>query len=171
MAVRKEEARYVIGLDFGTTFSGIACAARSDKSRIIYEENWEAQADLVGSAYCKTITASLYKDGKLEAWGWPAVLKYNKAKENSRIAQIKNGTLSSGKDVDLGGLELLERFKLLLAPPKSNKTPIVLPAGLTVEKVVTDYLEQIGTAGLALLRKNFGEFIQLAHVQWCLTGE
>lgn len=171
MAVRTEKSRYVIGLDFGTTFSGIACAARSDENKIIYEENWDSQAELVGSAYCKTITASLYKNGKLEAWGWPSVLKYNKAVEAHKIAQIKDGTLSSAKDVDMGGLELLERFKLVLAPPGSNKTPIALPAGLTAEKVVTDYLEQIGAAGLALLRRNFGEFIQPDHVQWCLTGD
>lgn len=163
----------MIGLDFGTTFSGIACAARSNEKTIIFEENWDAQADLVGSAYCKTITASLYRGNKLEAWGWPAILKYNKAIEGGKIAMIKSGSTSTSADVNVGDLVLLERFKLLLAPPgsKSCKTPIALPAGLTAEKVVTDYLEQIGAAGLALLRRNFGDFIQLEHVQWCITGK
>jgi hypothetical protein len=171
MAIVLEKSKYVVGLDFGTTFSGFACAARSAEDRIILKDDWDCQEKLVGHAYCKTITASLYKNGKLEGWGWSSLFKYNKAIEASRISQIKGGIDTSTRDVDLGGMELLERFKLLLAPEGSNKRPIKLPKGLTAEKVITDYLEQVGDAALKHLQKNFGTFIQMEHVQWCLTGE
>ncbi|GAQ79452.1 Molecular chaperones HSP70 [Klebsormidium nitens] len=169
MDITAEESKYVIGLDFGTTFSGIAVAARSSKDKIFIKEDWEAQTELVGGSYCKTITASLYHNGKLEGWGWPALLKYNKAVEGAIINQAKSGTHDPNKDVDLGGMELLERFKLLLAPEGTAKTALVLPKGLTKEKVVADYLACVAEAGLTLLRKNFGDFIQPEHVQWCLT--
>jgi hypothetical protein len=174
-----ELSKYVIGLDFGTTFSGFACAARSqhnaapDKPIYFEDSAWEGQTQATGLAYCKTITSLLYQGAELQEWGWPSVLKYNEAIEQAEIASLEKG-VHDGQvgDLDVGNLHLVERFKLHLAPKGSDQSGVgSLPKGVSVEKAISDYLKRIGEQAMAFTKKNFGDFIQPEHVQWCLTGK
>ncbi|KAG0579312.1 hypothetical protein KC19_4G089700 [Ceratodon purpureus] len=79
-----QEAKIIVGLDFGTTFSGFAYALRSDPDTIYTFYDWPMQAASGGIPYCKTQTSLLYADARetspglfeLRDWGWPAFVKY-----------------------------------------------------------------------------------------------
>ncbi len=82
----RDAARVVVGLDFGTTFSGFAFAHMSDPHLIYSFYDWPMQTKGGGRPYCKAITALYYKSPssptsienlqsagfeqpRLEAWG------------------------------------------------------------------------------------------------------
>ena len=62
----------------------------------------------------------------------------------------------------------LERFKLLLEPTAASSLP-VLPAGLTVQRVVADYLRCMHSLFMERLRMKYGSTIAAENVGWYLT--
>jgi hypothetical protein len=131
----------VIGLDFGTTFSGFAyCHVNEDKN-IISNDLWHGE---VGQL--KTHTVLQYDDeyNNVKLWGAPAL-----AKKKSRRTKRQN-TIDGNKPVDLFKLhlgDLLDEFK-----PK-----------LSVEyrKAITDYLREIGKVqnDLILCRTSYFTYV------------
>ncbi|KAG0603397.1 hypothetical protein M758_10G090700 [Ceratodon purpureus] len=73
--------RVIVGLDFGTTFSGFAFAHVSDPDKIYtYYDYPKAGGE---KPYCKTLTASYYKatakgGWQLHSWGYPARTEYER---------------------------------------------------------------------------------------------
>lgn len=55
-----QESKLVVGLDFGTTFSGFAYALRADLDKVYTFYDWPMQSEGGGLAYCKTQTSLLY---------------------------------------------------------------------------------------------------------------
>lgn len=147
---------WVVGLDFGTTYSGFAYArVVSDEPAIHVYYAWPQLE--TERPYSKTLTALFYKretpeHAELEgaSWGYCARTAYfnqNKKRQDPR------------------GL-YLTAFKVLLMRELSD----VLPPPLTIESLVTDYLKFIGEQALSVIRNHEGEvnFNQDA-VQWCVT--
>ena len=150
----------VVGLDFGTTFSGYAYCHKDDPEKIFMFYEWPEQASGGGQPYCKTQTSLYYAadaQGKLQlaSWGWPASLEYRKAM--SKASSHKVGHL-----VTLFKLNLASRDRSLPAASR-------LPAGLTAKKVITDYLREISRSIFAELRNRYGNLLRMHEVQWCLT--
>ncbi|PKC65705.1 actin-like ATPase domain-containing protein [Rhizophagus irregularis] len=120
------DIRLVIGLDFGTTYSGFTLYhvddGDDDLSKIKINIEWPGE---VGKF--KTNTVLQYKEDfeEVELWGYPALYK----KPNRRSGGDET------KPVELFKLHLgncLEKFK-----PK-------LPEPLTYKQAITDYLSKIG---------------------------
>ncbi|CAG8725936.1 8764_t:CDS:2 [Rhizophagus irregularis] len=122
----RSDIRVVVGLDFGTTYSGFSYYHCEDKDVGCIKVNHEWPEN-TGLGILKTNTVLQYKDGfeEVELWGHPALCK----KPNTK-----------GKDNETRPIEL---FKLYLGNCLDKHKP-VLPEPLNYKKVITDYLHEIG---------------------------
>ena len=159
--VQKPRSRidWVIGLDFGTTYSGFAYARVSDDPQINVYYDWPRKGN--EKPYCKTLTALYYKrtePGGLEcaSWGYSARSDFIDHRHHSQH----------------GGLGIyLSKFKLLLHKdlndPELAKS---IPAPLTATSIITDYLKLIGEHALSVVRNHVGDAsFRKDSVQWCVT--
>lgn len=111
LKLSKSKATVVVGLDFGTTFSGFAYALPSapDVCHLFYE--WPQLKAAGASNYCKTQTSLLYSHGSrqsssseshvLQGWGHDALVKH---------AQGSAQGIKAGQHA-----HFVTRFKLYLA--------------------------------------------------------
>ncbi|CAO3623965.1 unnamed protein product [Cunninghamella echinulata] len=135
---------YVIGIDFGTTFSGCCYAFTKDGGdEIVDITRWPKQMNV----YPKTPTLSLYRNGsdKLVAWG----------QEAKKLSFKRNNTD-----------HLLSRFKLHL---DENLELAPLPNGLTALDCITDYLEAFHTHVTGELQRGFASNYDQSKFRYCLT--
>ncbi|CAB4425207.1 unnamed protein product [Rhizophagus irregularis] len=119
----KDNIRVVVGLDFGTTYSGFSYCHVIDSENIITYDQW---AGVIGNL--KTNTVLQYDDSynTVMSWGAPALVKRpNRRKKN----------ISETKPVEL--------FKLHLGNLSENLKP-KLPNDIDYKKAITDYLREIG---------------------------
>lgn len=160
-AVETLEPKVVIGLDFGTTYSGFAFAFKTSPADIYTHHVWP-QSELRN--YCKTKTELFYsRDSKgnltLKSWGCRA--SADQIREQTALPN--DGGLAVG--------ELVTKFKLHLADAgdgqESSAPP--LPAPLTMKIAITDYLRELSTFCMTELQKAYGDRWSMRDVQWCLT--
>jgi len=114
----------VIGLDFGTTYSGFTYCHVSDEGNICSNDNWHGE---VGPL--KTNTVLQYDDeyNNVKFWGAPALAKrQSRRKRNQRNSE---------------GNKPVELFKLHLGDLLDKLKP-KLP--VDYKKAITDYLREIG---------------------------
>lgn len=124
MSSEKNNIRVIVGLDFGTTYSGFAYCHVSDEGNICSNDTWHGE---VGQL--KTNTVLQYDDiyNNVKLWGAPAL-----AKRQGRKIRKQNSS-EGNKPVELFKLhlgDLLEEFK--------PKLPV------NYKKAITDYLREIG---------------------------
>ncbi|PKY37990.1 hypothetical protein RhiirA4_439064 [Rhizophagus irregularis] len=114
--------RVVVGLDFGTTYSGFSYSHIANEN-IVTNEKWPSI-----SGTLKTNTVLQYDDENEEvvSWGYSALVKQPNEKKKNR---------KETKPVEL--------FKLHLGD-LSEDLKVKLPKGVGCEKVITDYLREIG---------------------------
>jgi hypothetical protein len=153
---RKPRIDWVIGLDFGTTYSGFAYARVSDDPDIHVYYDWPRKGN--EKPYCKTLTGLYYKrtePGHLDcaSWGYSARSEYMDHRHPS------------------GQGMYLTKFKLLLK--KDLNDPNLarsIPAPLTATGIITDYLRLIGEHALSVVRNHVGDAVfSRDSVQWCVT--
>lgn len=165
------EPRVVVGLDFGTTFSGFAYAHTSAPDDIFTQYDWPMFEQGGGKSYCKTLTGVYYEsgsDGKLvfKSWGWPARVAYLGAMRAALQAKKKTGVEGDAPPVG----EMLTKFKLHLAGENDGPPSVEnLPGDLTPDQVISDYLRGIGEFIITELQSRYGNMITKEVVQWCLT--
>ncbi|KAG0579405.1 hypothetical protein KC19_4G096100 [Ceratodon purpureus] len=159
--------RIVVGLDFGSTFSGFAFAHMSKPEEITTSYDWPMSG--MRKPYCKTLTAIYYEAGdattaKVKSWGFPALHDYTKDINN--IQKLRANSV-----VDLPEIgTYLVRFNLHLASKDAGESSAAkLPNGFTVTQVIADYLREIGARIMRHLRTKFGDHLTMADVQWCVT--
>ncbi|CAG8533561.1 5094_t:CDS:2 [Cetraspora pellucida] len=118
------DIRIVVGIDFGTTFSGFAYANKVN-SEISTNNIWP---DHVGQF--KTNTALLYDNdlSEVKAWGLSALAE----KPRKRRPQKSNNSTH------------VELFKLHLGDIPDDEKP-VLPENLHYKQAITDYLRELDT--------------------------
>ena len=113
----------MVGLDFGTTYSGFAYCHISENNNIYSNDLWHGKVDQL-----KTNTVLQYDDefNNVNFWGAPAL-----AKKKSRRTKKQN----------IGGDRPVEMFKLHLGDLLEDLKP-KLP--VEYKKAITDYLREIG---------------------------
>lgn len=160
-AVETPEPKVVVGLDFGTTYSGFAFAFKTNPADIYTHAVWP-QSDLRN--YCKTKTELFYsRDSRgnltLKSWGCKA-----------SADQIREEA-GWQRDGGVGAGELVTKFKLHLADAgnRQESSAPPLPAKLTTKIAITDYLRELSKYCLNELQRGYGERWSMRDVQWCLT--
>ncbi|KAG0590425.1 hypothetical protein KC19_1G098600 [Ceratodon purpureus] len=144
---------WVVGLDFGTTYSGFAYAKAADPEHIHVYYDWPSRNS--EKPYCKTLTGIYYTEEQAEklqcaSWG-------HHARSDSVVSTAKGVYLS--------------KFKLLLK--KDLDDPFLvssIPSPLTVNTIITDYLRHIGELALTVIKNHEGDVsFNRDSVQWCVT--
>ncbi|KAI9015284.1 hypothetical protein CLU79DRAFT_838164 [Phycomyces nitens] len=140
-----ESYSYIVGIDFGTTFSGCSYVYSKDSTNDIFDiTEWPKRN---GFIYPKAPTALLYAHNSknIIAWGYDAI---NKSKDsNSRGILVNN-------------------FKLLLDPSYPKH---VLPNNLTVLEVITDYLCEFNKYIHTCFKSKLGAIYDVSKFRYCLT--
>ena len=182
--------RVLCALDFGTTFSGFAFCSLSDDSKIfqwcaagcaaacamsaaadtrhlsLHRHDWPDQLAAGGLPYCKTRTELLLDgDGGVLAWGWSALLQH--------LSAAAAATAPAGEEEEDTNEPpapvLLSQFKLRLAPGAGSGDDAAAPHGVGVRRLVAQYLGRLGGLAIEHIRKQLGQHIRAADIQWCLT--
>ncbi|PKY50239.1 actin-like ATPase domain-containing protein [Rhizophagus irregularis] len=115
------DIRVVVGLDFGTTYSGFTYCHVSDGDNFVTNDQWPGEMGQL-----KTNTVLQYDEHymNVESWGYPAL-----SKRPNKKKKTKNGSRP------------VELFKLHLGNLSDNLKP-ELP--VDYKKAITDYLREIG---------------------------
>ncbi|CAG8440487.1 uncharacterized protein OCT59_009832 [Rhizophagus irregularis] len=116
--------RVVVGLDFGTTYTGFAYCHVSDEDNICSNDSWNGD---VGQLKTNTVLQYDNEYNNVKLWGAPALAK----KKSRRTRKQKNS--ENNKPIELFKLhlgDLLDEFK--------PKLPV------DYKKAITDYLREIG---------------------------
>src|ERR1043166_2141330 len=121
----EDSIRVVVGLDFGTTYSGFTYCHVTEKQSLCSNDLWHGE---VGQL--KTNTVLQYDDEyeNVKLWGAPAL-----AKKQTRRKKQDTVTNENNKPVEL--------FKLHLGDISDHLKPS-LP--VDYKKAITDYLREIG---------------------------
>ncbi|XP_024371022.1 uncharacterized protein [Physcomitrium patens] len=162
------EPRVVVGLDFGTTYSGFAFAHVTDPEKIYAHFDYPKATG--EKHYCKTVTACYYKkraDGvggwKFKSWGYPARAEY----EKDILTVRRHRSSDPNEDPSQPTIgQFFVRFKLHLASPSSAPK---LPDWLKVDVLITDYLREMGGLILRTLQDHYGAGLTKEAIQWCIT--
>ncbi|CAG8551863.1 7908_t:CDS:10 [Ambispora gerdemannii] len=116
------DIRVVVGVDFGTTFSGFAYAFKSNPNEVVTNDVWPGQ-----TGQFKTNTALSYDDSfSVLEWGYPALAQEPQKK-------------TKGADKNKQLPKPVELFKLYLGNLEPDEEP-PLPKGLDWKKAISDYL-------------------------------
>ncbi|KAF9580397.1 hypothetical protein BGW38_002977 [Lunasporangiospora selenospora] len=146
-----DQSRYpvVVGIDFGTTYSGCAFAFQKDETEVEPVSRWPMQQ----SDYPKVPTLSLYQKDKakpkLAAWGWNA----HKMAWSPTVVKERDHFM-------------LSQFKLQLDESLDNKP---LEGGITALDAIADYLEGFLAYVTPEILKTFGKAFTPQHFRFCLT--
>ncbi|KAG0004734.1 hypothetical protein BGZ80_003354 [Entomortierella chlamydospora] len=137
----------LVAIDFGTTFSGVAYAFKSNGD-VLEMTTWPHQANLYGKV--PTISAYTKETDRLHSWGYAA--KAAMLTPNSR------------------NLDLIQKFKLFL---DSDLAPYLspLPRAINPQAAISDYLRAMHTHAINEITKNSagGVVFDQSHIQYCLT--
>ncbi|KAI8888808.1 hypothetical protein K501DRAFT_320722 [Backusella circina FSU 941] len=137
--------RYVVGIDFGTTFSGASYTfTKSDNATLEIRTITKWPKGQPGG-YPKVPTVIAYKDGtdfKEYVWG-------------ERIAKITKG------------YTIIKLFKLHLDSESKDIPP--LPKGLTIVKVISDYLRGMHENICKAIKDTIGNIFDPSTLRYALT--
>ncbi|CAM6124258.1 unnamed protein product [Calypogeia fissa] len=189
---QSDDPRFVVAIDFGTTFSKTAYAESPHLEPGFFEiekmvhliTDWPSQEAAVGTKCFKTKSCVWYMPGtqpgtyELRAWGWEAYVQYKKlvqeqARNGDCATELSESTINSkwtsgGAQSELLPKEhgyLIDCFKLWLY----DETLQDLPTGLPLLKVITDFLREMSAHILTELRHKHGRNVNKRNIQWCIT--
>ncbi|CAG8527303.1 9811_t:CDS:2 [Ambispora leptoticha] len=149
MTNSSSDIRVVVGIDFGTTYSGFAYANVNTPHNIETNDNWPEK-----KGEFKTNTVIRY-DKKLNVikWGLPALVE--------KISKKGNNLKSEEA-------QIAELFKLHLGDIVEEEKP-KLPLGLDPREAITNYLYEIGKHMKSRISERWPELIYFKHVRIVLT--
>ncbi|KAL6759043.1 hypothetical protein V8C86DRAFT_1390447 [Haematococcus lacustris] len=150
VAVKLAPRSLVVSLDLGTYGSGYAFKTMGSSGQVRMHEDWPDSPE--GLKGPKTRSAILYKGRVPIAWGHTA---------------IRTLLRLSPADQASGNYTMLTNFKLTL---QDKRHAAKLPAGLSPEQVIADYLTFLRKYVLEQLAREVGAAMaRLENIQWCLT--
>ncbi|KAG0618866.1 hypothetical protein M758_4G096700 [Ceratodon purpureus] len=159
MSRNRPPIKWMVGFDFGTTFSGFAYAKASGPEEISVYYDWPSRTG--EKPYCKTLTGLYYKptgSGGFECASW------------GHIARSDFMASRGGKVNGPQGL-YLSKFKLLLKKDLNDPALAAsVPPPLTIHSIIVDYLRYIGELALSVIQSHEGDSnFSRDSVQWCVT--
>lgn len=159
----------VVAVDFGTTASGYAYAFKSNPVDVHTCYQWPSPAEVS----CKTQTSLLYvrrgsKELRLKDWGWPALAELSKRAEEVETIDAGHPEFSLQKAKLSGSTEAyyVTAFKILV---QAEVGTVQLPEGLTLKRLIVDYLTQMTDFIVEMLKKARAGVHSKEDIEWCLT--
>ncbi|KAF9315234.1 hypothetical protein BG003_003227 [Podila horticola] len=136
----------LVAIDFGTTFSGVAYAFKTN-GEVLEMTTWPHQANLYGKV--PTVSAYSKENDRMHSWGYAA--KAAMLTPNAR------------------NLDLLQKFKLFLDNDLAPYLP-PLPRTINPQTAISDYLRAVHTHAInEIIKNSAGGMVDPQHIQYCLT--
>ncbi|KAF8975557.1 hypothetical protein BGZ46_009043 [Entomortierella lignicola] len=135
----------LVAIDFGTTFSGVAYAFKSNGD-VLEMTSWPHQANLYGKV--PTVSTYTKETGQFNQWGYAA-----------KAAMLT----PNGRSLDL-----LQKFKLFLDSDLAPYLP-PLPKNVNPQSAISDYLRAVHVHAIGEILKNSAAGFDQSHIQYCLT--
>ncbi|KAF9583237.1 hypothetical protein BGW38_009958 [Lunasporangiospora selenospora] len=156
----------VVGIDFGTTFSGCSYAFVDDvKNEVVDITTWPKQP----AKYSKTPTLSLYeveeKEHRLVSWGWRERMK-DGAKETEPKLVTWGWQAKIGAERRARNHELLQQYKLRL---DENYIRNSTDLSVSTIKAIADYLEALHVYVAEKILSGCGGGFSTNMFRYCLT--
>ncbi|CAG8479119.1 11585_t:CDS:10 [Ambispora gerdemannii] len=146
----KSDIRVVVGIDFGTTYSGFALASVANPDTVETNESWPGIRGQL-----KTNTALAYDEAlNVVKWGNPAL------SEKPSKKKLASSEKKLHKPVEL--------FKLHFSNIKNSEKPPLLP-GLDYQSAVADYLREMGKLIRQTLETRWPGIDFFKHVRLVVT--
>lgn len=170
-------ARVVVGVDFGTTYSGFAFAHISKPHEVNKYLEWADSRAAGAPPYCKTQTSLYYKyleDGSyvLSAWGWPAQVAYREDAMAAARAARHGGQPMANRFLTKFKLHLAGQDNVSSSTHRLGDVPVEpLPYGLTAEQVVTDYIRELKNEIMRIIQTRYGTQLGIQEVRSGFTLE
>jgi hypothetical protein len=178
-AGRKPEVidpRVLVGLHLGTTHSSYAYAYEFKPSRIFTCDDWpgeELKRDATPTAiYYKPEVGKANGDLCFSSWGYMAGTEFEKDLAEMRILreQAATNVNLSSRDMPVVGFYVTPLRHHLSSSDGGPSSASDLPPGLTLNRVISDYLRAMGNFILRHLQEvHFGSDLSMQDVQWCVT--
>ncbi|RCI03756.1 Heat shock 70 kDa protein 12A [Rhizopus stolonifer] len=127
-----EEYPIVIGIDFGTTYSGVSYAFGND-SEIVDITKWPRQPDYSYPKYLYKLNNDLYID---------SYINQRKQYSSDDGSLIQWGRFTKSGKADQRNVIVIQQFKIYL--DENPKRPLAsLPMDLTITGIISDYLQKM----------------------------
>ncbi|KAI9308397.1 hypothetical protein BJ944DRAFT_260306 [Cunninghamella echinulata] len=136
----------VVGIDFGTTFSGASYGITTTENELCDITSWPKQA---AYRYPKVPTMSLYDPSTLKIVHWGSAVRAECNRNNNKREYI-----------------MLQQFKLFL--DESLNEVLKVPEGFKAVEIIADYLREFHAHVAQEMRKGFAHQFE-GRYRYCLT--
>ncbi|KAJ5186887.1 hypothetical protein N7449_009881 [Penicillium cf. viridicatum] len=150
MATTEERPKLIVGVDFGTTFSGVAWGLEDCPDDIELIQTWPGGGNITSQ---KVPTLCSY-DGKHMKWGYQTDQSIHPGKGQQLIQGVKL---------------LLDGSQKFRYAPASDSQKIIEDLSKTPMKVAGDYLGKLVTHTQEVLKRRFGTALQTMDLEYILT--
>ncbi|KAJ5143425.1 uncharacterized protein N7515_002212 [Penicillium bovifimosum] len=150
MAIKEDRPKLIVGIDFGTTFSGVAWGLEDNPDSIDLIQTWPGGGNTTSQ---KVPTLCSYKDNRL-IWGYQADLPRCPGEQQQLIRGVKL---------------LLDESQQFRYAPAVNSRGIIKDLNVTPLEVAGDYLGKLVAHAHGILRRRFGSVLGTMDLQYILT--
>ncbi|KAJ5964982.1 uncharacterized protein N7479_004858 [Penicillium vulpinum] len=150
MAITEERPKLIVGVDFGTTFSGVAWGMEDSPDDIEVIQTWPGGGNITSQ---KVPTLSSYRDGRMK-WGHQTDQSSHPGNEHGLIQGVKL---------------LLDESQKYRYAPASDSQEIIKELNKTPVEVAGDYLEKLVAHARKVLKRRFGTALQTMDLEYILT--
>ncbi|KAJ5787881.1 hypothetical protein N7457_002871 [Penicillium paradoxum] len=150
MTITEDRPKLIMGIDFGTTFSGVAWGLEDCPDDIELIQTWPGGGNLTSQ---KVPTLCTYKDRRMK-WGYQADLSSHPIKQSQAIQGFKL---------------LLDESQKFRYKPAIESQAIIQDMNKTPINVAGDYLEKLVTHARDILARRFGTALQTMDMEYILT--
>jgi hypothetical protein len=170
------EPTVLVGLHLGTIHSSFAYAHKSNPDSI--GTNYDSPGE--GLNRDATLTALYYKpevgtaNGDLFLSSWGVMAHYEFHRDLAAVGKVREQTranvnvLCSG-EMPVVGFYVTPLKHHLSSSDAGPSSASDLPPGLTLSRVISDYLRAMGNFILRRIQSKFGRKLLMEEVQWCVT--
>jgi hypothetical protein len=171
-----KKPRVIVGLHLGTTYSSFAYAHKSNPESIRTNYYWpgdELNRDATPTAiYYKPKVSRANGDLCFSSWGYMARNEFDRdlaAVRKLRKQAATNGNVLSSSEMPVVGSYVTPLRQHVSGSDAGPSSASDLPPGLTLNRVISDYLRAMGNFILDLIHRNFGSQLSMENVQWSVT--
>ncbi|CAK9860836.1 unnamed protein product [Sphagnum jensenii] len=170
--------RLLVGLHLGTTHSSYAYEDVFNRSGIVTcSDYWPGEVlkrnTTPTAIYYKPEVGQANGDLWFSSWGYMVWTEFQKdlaAMRNLREQAATDVNVLSSRDMPVVGFYVTPLRHHLSSSAARPSSASNLPPGLTLNRVISDYLRAMGNFILRRLQKvHFRSDLSMQHVQWCVT--
>jgi hypothetical protein len=172
----RRKLRVLVGLHLGTTYSSFAYSDQIKGFPIFTCDDWpggECKRHATPTAiYYKPEVGKANGDLRFSGWGYMAWAEFKKDLAEMRNLQgqaATNSNVLSSRHIPVVGFYVTPLRHHLWTSKAGPSSASDLPPGLTLNRVISDYLRAMGNFILRQLQLHVKSDLSMQDVEWCVT--